>query len=266
MKKINIIDGNNQFFINMSRALNSQDLARRCFELHHGFDIVYWVFDGMDSRKHRRDKFPDYKVTVSREKNKADTHRYELLRNFKREDIPAKGGILLIEVPFYEADDVIRKLVNFHADGDCLITISSNDVDLTYLTKYKGVTQPQAKIPKGCKTPDEVPIYKTLVGDSGDNIKGLKGFGEAAWEKLSEGDLRLITSSLVYNIPINDDSVFDDEKLKEKLILNWEAVKLCYFLVDAIDVPDDLIQQHLKIYPKKVLQSQPNQNLQMGTL
>lgn len=262
--RINIIDGNNQFFLNMSRALNAQDLARRCFELHNGFDLVYWVFDGIDSRHHRRLKFPEYKQTKARIKNNEDRTRYDLLRNFKQKDIPEKGGIILIEIPLYEADDVIRKLVCHHAKDDCLITISSNDVDLKELTKYKGVTQPQAKIPNACKTPEDITFYKTLVGDSGDNIKGLKGFGESAWEKLTEGDLRLIKSALIHKIPITEYSVMDDEKLKAKLVTNWDQVALCYSLVDYLDVPDELIQKHIKIYPKKMVQSEPVRTLQMG--
>lgn len=266
MKKIQIIDGNNQFFLNMNRALNAQDLALRCFQLHHGYDLVYWVFDGVDSRYHRRLKHPEYKVTASRIKNSGDTHRYELLNNFKRKDLPENGGVVVLDIPLFEADDVIRKLVCHHVKEDCLITISSNDADLKELTRFSNVTQPQAKMPSVCKTPEEIPIYKTLVGDAGDNIKGLKGFGDAAWSKLTEGDLRLITSALVNKIPIDQDSVMDDEKLKTKLIENWKQVELCYFLVDYLDVPDELIQKHIQVHPKKVVQSQPVQSLQMGTL
>lgn len=265
MKRIQIIDGNNQFFLNMSRALNSKDLARRCFELHHGFDIVYWVFDGLDSRKPRRDLYPEYKVTASREKNRKDNTRYELLKNFKRNDLPEQGGVIVIEIPFFEADDIIRKLVQIHSLEDCLITISSNDVDMLDLTKFKGVTQPQAKMPKYCSSPELIPIFKALVGDSGDNIKGLKGFGESAWSKLTEGDLNLIKSSLTNNIPITQDSILDDEKLKKKLIENWDQVCLWYKLVDYIEVPEDAIQKHIKVYPKKLIQSSGvNSNLTMG--
>jgi len=251
MQRINIIDGNNQFFINMSRALNAQDLARRCFELHRGYDIVYWTFDGLDSRKPRRDLYAGYKDTASRQKAKTDTNRYELLKNFKHRDLPAEGGVIVLEIPFFEADDVIRKLVMHHANGDNLITISSNDADLLNLTQYKGVTQPQAKLPAVCPHPHLIPIYRTLVGDTGDNIKGLKGFGESAWAKLSEGDLRLITSCLINKIPINEDSVMDDEKLKAKLIEHWDSVALWYKLVDYIDIPDDAIQANLRIHPRK---------------
>ena len=251
MQRINIIDGNNQFFINMSRALNAQDLARRCFELHHGYDIVYWTFDGIDSRKPRRDLYPAYKDTPARQKAKNDTNRYELLKNFKHQHLPAQGGVIVLEIPFFEADDVIRKLVNHHANGDNLITISSNDADLLDLTRFKGVTKPQAKFPAVCQDPVYLPIYKALVGDTGDNIKGLKGFGDGAWAKLSDGDMRLIASCLWNKLRIDQDSVMDDEKLKAKLIEHWDSVALWYKLVDYIDVPDDAIQANLRIHPRK---------------
>lgn len=265
MQKINIIDGNNQFFINMSRAINGQDLARRCFELHDGFDVVYWVFDGLDSRKPRRDLYPEYKITKAREKNRHDTTRYELLNNFKRKHLPEKGGVIVIEIPFFEADDIIRKLVQIHSLQNALITISSNDADMLDLTKFKGVSQPQAKLPKECPEPELIPIYKTLVGDSGDNIKGLKGFGESSWSKLSAGDLNLIKSSLINGVPITEESVLDDEKLKTKLVENWDNVCLWYKLVDYIEVPDEALKKHIKVYPKKLLQSSgTNSNLTMG--
>ena len=268
--RVNIIDGNNQFFINMSRALNSADLARRCFELHRGFDLVYWVFDGLDSRKHRRDLDPKYKDTVSREKNRNDLGRYELLKNFKKKQLPEHGGIIVVEIPFFEADDIIRKLALHHSGLGAQVVISSNDADLFELTQHAGVVQPQSKLPKNCTSPALIPMYKTLVGDASDNIKGLKGFGEAAWEKLSENDLNTITRAVKNNQPILAETPFDDLKLKDKIIAHWDAVLLSYKLVDYIEVSDDSLVKHLKIYPKKVLQSgtnlctKPTSNLTMG--
>lgn len=249
-QKIHLIDGQNQFFLKYAKATSYQDLVNRCIQLNWGFDQVYWVFDGYDSRKPRRELYPEYKNTASRAKNRLDTTKYDMLNDFKKIDLP-NHGVIVIEVPFFEADDVIRKLVNIHANGDNLITISSNDADLLDLTRFKGVTQPQAKFPAVCQDPVYLPIYKTLVGDTGDNIKGLKGFGDGAWAKLSDGDMRLIASCLWNKIRIDQDSVMDDEKLKAKLIEHWDSVALWYKLVDYIDVPDDAIQANLRIHPRK---------------
>lgn len=265
VRRIQIIDGNNQFFLNMSRAANAQDLARRCFELHQGFDIVYWVFDGLDSRKPRRDLYPEYKVTPAREKHRTDTGRYDLLKNFKHKQLPERGGVIVVEIPFIEADDIIRKLATFFSSQpNHWVNIASNDVDLFELTALKGVTQPQAKLPSCCENPAQIPIYKTLVGDTSDNIKGLKGFGDAAWLKLSPNDLALITLFLKSGLDMNEKCLLDDLKLKAKLIEGWQQLKLWYKLVDAIPVSDEQLMRNLKIYPKKMLNLGTNQSLTMG--
>jgi len=63
MSRINIIDGNNQFFLKLPKAANMDHLVESCASLHHGYDLVYWVFDGLDSRKPRPGIYPPYKYT-----------------------------------------------------------------------------------------------------------------------------------------------------------------------------------------------------------
>lgn len=53
--------------------------------MHWGFDQIYWVFDGFDSRRPRRELlYPEYKNTASRAKNKLDTTKYDMLNEFKK--------------------------------------------------------------------------------------------------------------------------------------------------------------------------------------
>lgn len=250
MARINIIDGNNQFFLKVPKASSIQTLMDSCYALHSGYDIVYWVFDGLDSRKPRRDLFARYKDTASRRKNSGDRTKYELLKEFKHVHLPARGGCLRLEIPFIEADDIIRKLVILLADGTNEITISSNDQDMLDLTRFPKVIQPQAKMPAFCPTPDLIPIYKTLVGDSGDNIKGLKGFGEKAWERLSAADLETLTAKIKQKVDVFDVAL-EDDKLRAKVEENWEEICLWYKLVDYIDFDDLLIQKHLTVLPKQ---------------
>lgn len=249
MARINLIDGNNQFFLKMPKATSMDHLVESCLTLHHGYDIVYWIFDGLDSRKPRRDIYSEYKNTKSRQKNSEDRTKYEVLKVFKQEKLPMHGGCIIIEIPFVEADDIIRKLAHHHvAQGD-QITISSNDVDIAELTALPGVIQPQARLPKCCPKPELISIYKTLVGDSGDNIKGLKGFGEKAWENLSESDLTTITHKITSRSDTFDVEL-DDAKLTVKVRENWEEIKMWYSVVGYIDFDDELLKKHLKVFPK----------------
>lgn len=259
--KIKIIDGNNQFLINYAKATSYQDLVRRCQQLNFGADFVYWTFDGMDSRAQRRALYPDYKNTASRAKNKQDPTKYELLRQFKNEDLPKLGGIFIVEKAGVEADDIIRSLVRLVAGPNIDIEIVSNDGDLVDLTALEGVTQPQGKMAPCCSCPTEIPLYKTLVGDTGDNIKGLKGFGNKAWEKLTAAERVCIQTNLDENKA--DFSYFADfdAKLAKKLTENWEQVKLWYKIVSPMWVSNEDLLKNLREYPRKATQGMSRMNM-----
>ena len=255
--KVRLIDGNNQFLINYSKATSYPDLVRRCQQLNFGFDFVYWTFDGFDSRAKRRDIYSEYKNTKSREKNKQDPTKYDLLNQFKKQDLPEMGGVSIIDIPKVEADDIIRSLIRLLKQtygNDVDIEIASNDADLFDQTAITGVTQPQSKLPNYCKTPEEIPLYKTLVGDSGDNIKGLKGFGEKAWSNLAEPEKNWIQFCLeqdYLNFGIPETIPDFDEKLAKKLTENWNEVRMWYSLVCPIWVTNEELSKHMSIHPVK---------------
>ena len=259
--KIKIIDGNNQFLINYAKATSYQDLVRRCQQLNFGADFVYWTFDGMDSRAQRRALYPEYKNTASRAKNKQDPTKYELLRQFKNEDLPKLGGIFIVEKPGVEADDIIRSLVRLVAGPNVDIEIASNDGDLVDLTALDGVTQPQGKMAPCCSCPTEIPLYKTLVGDTGDNIKGLKGFGDKAWEKLTAAERVCIQTNLDENTAEFSYFVDFDAKLAKKLTENWEQVKLWYKIVSPMWVSNEDLLKNLREYPRKATQGMSRMNM-----
>ena len=249
-KRIRIIDGNNQFLIKYAKATSYQDLVRSCQMLNFGFDHIYWTFDGFDSRAKRRDIFIGYKDTVSRNKSKSDPTKYQLLSKFKKEDLPNMGGISIIDIPKVEADDIIRSLVRLLQGPDVEIEITSNDADLFDMTAFEGVTQPQSKLPNLCLTPQDIPLYKTLVGDSGDNIKGLNGFGEKAWAKLTVVEKQTILGKLIDNDPIAPFFHDFDKKLATKLRQGWDEVKLSFQLVSPIWVSNEELSKYLRVYPK----------------
>lgn len=249
-KRIRIIDGNNQFLIKYAKATSYQDLVRSCQMLNFGFDHIYWTFDGFDSRAKRRDIFIGYKDTVSRNKSKSDPTKYQLLSKFKKEDLPNMGGISIIDIPQTEADDIIRSLVRLLQGPDVEIEITSNDADLFDMTAFVGVTQPQSKLPNLCLTPQDIPLYKTLVGDSGDNIKGLNGFGEKAWAKLTDVEKQTILGKLIDNDPLAPFFLDFEPKLATKLRQGWDEVKLSFQLVSPIWVSNEELSKYLRVYPK----------------
>ena len=128
----------------------------------------------------------------------------ELLRN-------APANVAVAEKQGYEGDDVIYTVCKMFSNSPKPITIMSADKDLTAI--------PNTVLPMAnqefCQK-KYVRLYKTLVGDPSDNIKGVKGFGKGSWDKLTEMDkeqLRETTMDpehrILKRITINDASEAD---------------------------------------------------------
>ena len=166
-------------------------------------DYVAWVNDAGTS--FREERYPEYKST----REKLDN---ELQADFDRalERICAMleaFRIPLVTVPGYEADDVIGTLATRGAARGFQSVIVSGDKDfyqligpgVALLNPGRGgpaaveetwVDESNASERLGV-TPNQVVDYLSLVGDSSDNIPGVKGIGEKGAQKLllEYGDL-----------------------------------------------------------------------------
>lgn len=142
---------------------------------------TFVVWDGYNSLKRRRDIFPGYKQ-----------------RPEKAEDIKASFDILKavlchcpvtqVELPTWEADDVIYSIALDYIDQNIPIRIETNDQDFWQLAKYDCINLPMVK-PLPC-LPEYTCVYKAIVGDSSDSIPGWRGFGPARWEFMqSQADI-----------------------------------------------------------------------------
>ena len=166
-------------------------------------DYVAWVNDAGTS--FREERYPDYKST----REKLDN---ELQADFDRavERICAlleAFRIPLVTVPGYEADDVIGTLATRAAGGGLEAVIVSGDKDfyqliapgIALLNPGRGgpaaveetwVDESNASERLGIP-PRQVVDYLSLVGDSSDNVPGVRGIGEKGAQKLlaEYGDL-----------------------------------------------------------------------------
>ncbi|QWC00419.1 DNA polymerase I [Mycoplasmatota bacterium] len=141
------------------------------------------------------------------------THRHEIYEDYKgtRQDTPAElkeqfpymedfldaAGVYCYRKESYEADDVIGYAAkHFKSDFD-EVMIYSNDQDLMQLIddnvfqliSKKGLSEidimnKESLYEKMSLSPEQIPDYKGLVGDSSDNIPGIKGVGKKTAEKL----------------------------------------------------------------------------------
>jgi DNA polymerase I len=166
-------------------------------------DYVAWINDAGTS--FREERYPDYKST----REKLDD---ELQADFDRavERIRAlleAFRIPLVTVPGYEADDVIGTLATRAAEGGLQAVIVSGDKDFYQLigpgvallnpgrggpaaVEESWVDESNASERLGIP-PRQVVDYLSLVGDSSDNVPGVRGIGEKGAQKLlaEYGDL-----------------------------------------------------------------------------
>ena len=153
-------------------------LLFRQYEPHH-FCVV------LDSKgpTFRHEKFPEYKGT-------RDETPQELKAQIPLiEEICSALGVPMVRSEGYEADDCIATLVSRTTNASRHAWIVSGDKDLLQLvsrttTVLKPDTQGFAEMTPGSVPeqwgvrPDQIVDYLSLVGDSADNIPGVKGVGK----------------------------------------------------------------------------------------
>lgn len=235
---------------NTSASWGVANFLFRLFEQHKPAYIA-WVNDAGSS--FRKDTYPEYKAT----REKLDE---ELQEDFDRsltriEELLKAFSVPLIAVDGYEADDVIGTLAA-RAESELDVVIISGDKDfyqlisphVSLLNPGRGgpaavgeqhVTLENAHERLGV-APERVIDYLALVGDSSDNIPGVRGIGPKTAQKLIEtyGDLESILASA--------DQVAG-KRAREGLIGEADNARLSRELVTIKrDVPIDLDLDNLR--------------------
>jgi DNA polymerase-1 len=166
-------------------------------------DYVAWINDAGSS--FREERYPEYKST--REKL-GDELQADFARGLERIIVMLEAfRIPLITVPGYEADDVIGTLATRGAEQGLQSVVVSGDKDfyqligpgIALLNPGRGgaagveetwVDESNASERLGVR-PSQVVDFLSLVGDSSDNIPGVRGIGEKGAQKLlaEYGDL-----------------------------------------------------------------------------
>jgi DNA polymerase-1 len=206
-------------------------------------DYLIWVLDAGDS--FRTQRYPEYKST--REKLDA-----ELQADFDTAILQVSALLSAFRVPVvsvqgYEADDVIGTLARREAGAGLQVVIVSGDKDFYQLIGPRiALLNPGRGGPAGVDElwvdetnaperlgvpPHQVIDYLALVGDSSDNVPGVRGIGEkGAVQLLQEfGDLETLLA--------RPDAV-KAKRAREALIQHADAARLSKELVTIkLDVP-----------------------------
>ncbi len=158
----------------------------------------------------------------------------------KAKEISECLGIPQFEIVGYEADDVLATLaVKLKAHGEVYIATSDKDLlqvvgeNIYVYDAYGDIVYDRKKvIAKLGVTPEQIPMYLALIGDTIDNVPGVPGIGP----KRAVG--------IIQKYKDFDDAIENDARLKphrEKALLSRELIKL------KTDVPLDVDLEALRI-------------------
>ncbi|GAB5045863.1 DNA polymerase I [Thermodesulfovibrio sp. TK110] len=158
-------------------------------------------------------------------------------------------GIKRIEIPGYEADDIIASVI-FKLESPAFFYIVSLDKDMLQLVSHNVkiydpfnclIIDEEYVINKYGISPEKLNDFMAMVGDSIDNIPGVKGIGEkTALELLKRyGSMENILKNL---------DIIKPSKVAELLRQNIEVLKLSKELVMLKkDAPIEITPEQLKI-------------------
>jgi DNA polymerase-1 len=173
---------------NTSAAWGVVNFLLRLREKYHP-EYLAWVHDAGDS--FRSEIFPEYKST--REKLDEELQA-EFDRSVERiEQLLAAFRVPVVAVPGYEADDVIGTLARLGVEQGYQVVVVSGDKDFYQLIRPgvallnpgrggpAAVDEQWVDEATGSERlgvpPAQVVDYLALVGDSSDNVPGVKGIG-----------------------------------------------------------------------------------------
>ena len=203
---------------------------------------VIMVFEGKSAKKQRMMISPTYKAKKPGEEKPLEY--YEQLQHLqdKLKQVFHDLGALAVQQDFVEADDILawlaknteEDLVISTNDGDMLALVGTND----YAAQIHVLRDGELNINKyGAFDFKLIPVYKSLVGDSSDKIKGCPGFGDAKFLQFVQGYgeeglyeiLRLLEKNSLDELASNA----EEDKLVKAIYTQREEVLKSYRLAKA---------------------------------
>lgn len=213
---------------------------------------VIIVFDGVGGSNSKRNLFPDYKAnrsanritnykvfTDKEEENESISDQMERLIHYLQ-SLPVN----LISIDSIEADDVIGYLAQRYegVKETKKVTIMSADQDFLQLVSEKvNVYSPTKKkiynienfIEEYGIHPKNYLLYKTFLGDKGDNVPKVKGLGEDKLLKI----IPQLKESKQLELETLLESLDPNDKWGAQLINFQHQLRINYRLMNLRDIP-----------------------------
>lgn len=230
--------------------------------LHEMFDVDYtvWAFDAPRRTTFRKRDYEEYKANREGEllpEEQVKLFKFHAQLDELRETIlPALGYRNVFRIHGYEGDDVLAAVVKKAPTSErCVIVSADKDLlqcvrgHIHFYNPIKGdlITLDVFRERYGIHPTDWIEV-KSMTGDAGDNIKGLKGIGEKTALKFVTGTLK---KGMKYQ------QIVDGVDIIER---NIKLVRLPYPGIEVPELkPDKLsaskrssVESELGIRPKRV--------------
>lgn len=216
--------------------LRGRSFLRTTFEnVQASLDLHIFIADGAGARKMRQAVYSGYKAKrpPMTEDRRAGIELFKTVLTLSK--------ALSITCEGWEADDVIATVAKQMAlsEGVKEVVVHTNDSDFGQMADFPGIVFPSIKL---CAPPVYVPLFKTLCGDSTDDIPGLPGFGEASFN-LMQAEWPLLEQSLREQ----NHAMFASAQWPRaaNLVVRpevFEAMLAFYDIVHLKKVPDDIVE------------------------
>lgn len=229
---------------------------------------VYVIFDGAGSANARKNLLPEYKSgrdiqritnweAFDNKDDEDDAKVDQIVRIIQYlKTLPVKT----IGIPKVEADDVIAYLSSIipQSPKDKVFIVSSDKDFLQLVNENVVVYRPMEKefyteqtvIDKFKMSPNNFILYKTLMGDNSDKVKGVKGLGEKKLYKLfpelSEKDMSLDD---IYSIC---ESKFKENVIYARIIQHIDDLEKNYKIMD---LSNPMLDENDKKYLTQVVET-----------
>jgi 5'-3' exonuclease len=229
---------------------------------------VYVIFDGAGSANARKNLLPEYKSGRDLQRitnwdafddieDEHDAKVDQMVRIIQYlKTLPVKT----VTLPKVEADDVIAYLSDIIPEKpeDKVFIVSSDKDFLQLINKNVIVYRPMEKefyteqtvVEKFNMSPHNFILYKTLMGDNSDKVKGVKGLGEKKLKKLfpelGERDMSLDD---IYNIC---ESKFKENVIYARVIQHISELEKNYKIMD---LSNPMLDENDKKYLTQVVKT-----------
>lgn len=227
---------------------------------------VYVVFDGAGSANARKNLLPEYKSGRDLQRitnwdafdNLEDEHDAKVDQIVRIVQYLKTLPVKTIGIPKVEADDVIAYLGTIlpKKKEDKVFIVSSDKDFLQLVNENVIVYRPMEKEYYTDKTieekykmpPQNFILYKTLLGDNSDKVKGVKGLGEKGlYKKFPELTERNLTLDDIYNIC---EKKYKEHVVYARVIQHIDELEKNYKIMD---LSNPMLDDNDKNYLNKVV-------------